>query len=154
MKILHISDLHYIKNRSEKKIDKYKKIIETLKDKEIDLILFTGDLVDRKKSKLEDGYNFLMKNIVNPLSSKIYLCCGNHDIDRVKISDMFKGHINRLDTEEKISNFIMENKNNDFKNSIKHIKEYNELMCHKACISIQKGSEYSNHLPLFYFTLI
>jgi len=64
--------------------------------------------------------------------------------DELKVDSFFKN--TKIEIDDGISTYV-EEKGSGMQRSI-------ALACHKACISIQKGSEYSNHLPLFYFTLI
>jgi predicted MPP superfamily phosphohydrolase len=91
MRILHIGDLHF------KKRGKYEqsRIIEALilsirKNKPIDLIFFSGDLINNGTNSKDftDAHNFLftpLQKETNIDLSNIFICCGNHDIDRTVI---------------------------------------------------------------------
>ena len=88
MNILHISDLHY--DGSSKLTDTVvEKIVTSLKEKnkQVDFILFTGDLVfsatvkahfNQAKAKL---FDYLCDQLEVPHENVIF-CPGNHDIDR------------------------------------------------------------------------
>lgn len=82
MKIVHFSDLHY--NRAIS-IQKVKKIINEINTINPDIVVFTGDLVDKDVNLTDSDY----KNLTNSLK-KIkakygkYAVLGNHDIEKDK----------------------------------------------------------------------
>lgn len=131
MKILHLSDLHFQENHEKKFIKYFNLLLNELEEDFIDLLIFSGDLVDKKGCDLQTAYSFFSNSFVQNLKNKdikIYFCCGNHDIDRRLISQLFKNFIDDLKNEEDLYNFIINNDNNDFTNNLKHINEYNELV--------------------------
>ncbi|WP_425447052.1 metallophosphoesterase [Dethiothermospora halolimnae] len=71
MKILQISDVH------NKRIKKDSKLMSTIKNLDADIIVITGDLIDRETKDFENVYEFVynLKNI-NP---NIYYIPGNHE---------------------------------------------------------------------------
>lgn len=120
MRIIHLSDIHYKKENSEEII---KKMIDDLdknnKENEINLILITGDLIDKGgisfgsiesafQSFEEDVLRQIIKKL-NILEDRIIFCPGNHDIDRKRINKYSEiGLKNELDNEKKINEFIEE----------------------------------------------
>lgn len=73
-KIAQISDLHASKFGTEQD-----KIIEVLKEENVDLIVFTGDLISRNTSKLEEFAQSL-KKMIRMFPS--YYIPGNHELSR------------------------------------------------------------------------
>lgn len=98
MHILHISDFHLTQSnllKSQKLIDN---MLSTIKGQnlDIDLVIFTGDMVDRGGNTFENidkGFqifnNLIIKKILTELNistERFMFCPGNHDIDRKKIN--------------------------------------------------------------------
>jgi len=96
IKILHFSDLHFTSN-DNKLLNLKDKIIDTLEaEKNIDLVVFSGDLLLRPSiSEFEN----VKKDFIYPLLEKIDLSIdnclftiGNHDVDLTKRDDVtFEG---------------------------------------------------------------
>ena len=91
IRILHISDLHYEKNN-----ENIERIIESFfnditKLEKIDLVIFSGDLVQRGEKKL---FSEVKENFIMPLLEKLtltindfFIVPGNHETNRKKIDD-------------------------------------------------------------------
>ncbi|HEY5535977.1 MAG TPA: metallophosphoesterase [Ignavibacteria bacterium] len=137
MKILHISDFHYSKSKLEKA--KYKTFISKYlehitKIKNIDFIIFTGDLVDRGNNS--EDFNIANDILIDPLikatnidKSNVFICAGNHDVKRDEdmemTQDLFK---NKLIDNDILNNFVDDSKNNkQFNSSIELLKNYNDF---------------------------
>ncbi len=106
--ILHLSDLHYDKNKSKSSsllVDKIVADIKKLEEQDgirIKAILFSGDLVNfgGQNELFEDAYNSIIKPLINFLGVEeqnfIYVP-GNHELDRDKVNKDFQsGFINRI----------------------------------------------------------
>lgn len=101
--ILHLSDLHIqLHNWNQDLVLNafLKDIDNTSKQKKIDLVIFTGDLVFSGK-KVE--FDIFKKNVVTPLAailnlelSKFIFVPGNHDIDRDSIDELREGGIQKF----------------------------------------------------------
>ncbi len=104
MKILHTSDLHLGKNLSEESFyedQKYilEEIIQIVKDKEVKVIMISGDIYDKSIPSSEATMlfdNFLTK--LSKLNVEILIISGNHDSSErlsfgSKIFDSFNIHI-------------------------------------------------------------
>ena len=80
LKIVHFSDLHY--NRAIN-ITKLNKVVKEINNINPDIVVFTGDLID-KDSNLTDNDYIELSNILNNINAKYgkYAILGNHDIDK------------------------------------------------------------------------
>lgn len=90
IKIVHFSDLHYKRIITQKDINK---IIEEINLINPDIVVFTGDLID-KDSDIEDKDITYLKNILSKINTKYgkYAVIGNHDysIDINILRDIYK----------------------------------------------------------------
>ena len=86
LKIVHFSDLHY--NRALN-ITKLNKVVKEINNINPDIVVFTGDLID-KDSNLTDNDYIELSNILNNINAKYgkYAILGNHDIGEYKDSDI------------------------------------------------------------------
>jgi predicted phosphodiesterase len=101
MRIVQLSDIH-LNNENLNELKSYylEALIKDMKSfhdiTPIDVILFTGDLVDKGGESLgKNPYEIFLKEIINPLmgtfgftAQQILLIPGNHDVDR-KLIDRF-----------------------------------------------------------------
>lgn len=94
-KILQVSDLH---NKSFGK--NQEKIVKIIEDISPDIILITGDLIDRRKYDLDSAENFIKKTVS---IAPIYYSSGNHEAWSGKYSDikmmLIKNNVKVLDNE-------------------------------------------------------
>lgn len=84
-KIIHISDIHYKKVIDEKTI---KKLVKNINKAKPDIVLFTGDLIDKDYKMTNKDTNFLIKEL-NKIETQygFYAVLGDNDfsdIDTVK----------------------------------------------------------------------
>lgn len=90
LKIIHISDIHYGRITTTKMIKKIIKEVNLIKP---DIIVITGDLIDKDATLAEKDISFL-KDSLAKLESKYgkYAIYGNHDITygREKIEEIYK----------------------------------------------------------------
>ena len=77
LKIIHFSDLHYIRRINK---DELSKVIEEINLIKPDIVFFTGDLID-KDYKINDKEKEELINLLNNITSKYgkYSILGNHD---------------------------------------------------------------------------
>lgn len=82
LKIVHFSDLHY--NRAIS-LNKVKSIVKEINDINPDIVVFTGDLIDRDAIISDNDYDELA-NILGNIKSKYgkYAVIGNHDYEKDK----------------------------------------------------------------------
>ena len=101
LKIIHFSDLHY---GSKVDIEYLKKIIKLINKQKPDLILFTGDLIE-KNTKLNDKEIESIKKELIKLESTLgnYAITGNHDIEQLSTFEtLLKDNFTILNNEEKL----------------------------------------------------
>lgn len=87
MRILHISDFHFEDKNLLEYTDMVKSLCEAVKDKSIDIIVFSGDLVYKATQK--EYYDKVNDLLWKPLlaatglnTNEILLVPGNHDVNR------------------------------------------------------------------------
>lgn len=82
IKIVHFTDLHYNRAMTLKKVKKIIKEINTINP---DIVVFTGDLVDKDVNLSNNDYKALTKEFTK-IKAKYgkYAVIGNHDIDQNK----------------------------------------------------------------------
>lgn len=122
MRILHFSDFHLnspeliqlSRNNFTNFLEGVKKVNQ---EKPIDLVLFTGDMVDKAGDgyeSLTEALNKFKEEVIIPLlealnlpRSRFALVSGNHDIDRkVVTDDQNSDDEKKLDSDEKLSDFM------------------------------------------------
>jgi len=140
IRILHLTDFHLNKRTLRDWNDFYKEsFIEKLKEFHeecnIDIVVFTGDLIDKGGKDLEgapNAFNLFEQNIIKPIIeileldiSKFIICPGNHDIERLADDEIDENGLKTtLTSSEKVISFIEKSeKENSFKR-IERIKEY------------------------------
>lgn len=84
LNILHFSDLHYEKKYNTKLTllrDKMIESIQQLKDIKIDVVIFSGDLVQAPSmTSFQDAYNDFILPLLDKKKDKLCLTIGNHDV--------------------------------------------------------------------------
>jgi predicted MPP superfamily phosphohydrolase len=143
IRILHLTDFHLNRKTLRDWNDFYKeaffeKLIELNLEQEIDLIAFTGDLIDRGGKDFgsaSNAFSEFKKNIISPILdllnldiSRFVICPGNHDIDRFadnKIDE--NGLKTTLTSSEEVIEFIDRSQKENSYNYIKRIKEYKDF---------------------------
>lgn len=97
IRFLHISDLHYDKDkRNIKEICSafFNDINMVKKEYPIDFILFSGDLVlAGNENNFTEVYENFIKKLIENLEieqTKFLFCPGNHDVNRNEINDMIE----------------------------------------------------------------
>ena len=166
IKIVHFSDLHY--NRAIS-LSKVKSIIDEINLINPDIVVFTGDLIDRDATLSEKDYNDLT-NLLLKINARYgkYAIMGNHDYikDKEKVIDVYNGsNFKYLDNDyEVIYNKNMEtifigglgtisyeqediNKTLDYLNENKDI-DYKIVLVHEPDISGQIAKDYHVNLIL------
>jgi predicted MPP superfamily phosphohydrolase len=116
MRILHISDFHYRKATAAGRDDhaelvrKLALILES-EPTSIDAIFFTGDLVDR--GRVEDlgaASGVLLTKLRETLhvpDAMVFLCPGNHDVDRNLVSEGVMQLIRALKDNDSLDKFLL-----------------------------------------------
>lgn len=137
MKILHLSDLHYGASSYTKFTDN--NIINELcnslikYESKIDLVIFSGDLVN--DGKVEETFEKAKEEFLIPVAKslqidldKIVLSCGNHDVNRDYASDSIDAFFDsKIKNNDDLNKFVTNNTNVDFQHSIDGLKNYNSF---------------------------
>lgn len=148
IRILHLTDFH-LNNKTLKdwndfmKVPFLNKIEEIDNTQKIDLIVFTGDLIDQAGKdfgSVTNGLECFSENVIFPILEKLELdisrfiiCPGNHDINRnADKSFVHNGLTSDLKSIDAINTFT--NTSEDDYDGIQRIKEYKdfELELYKA----------------------
>lgn len=164
IRILHLTDFHLNKKTLEDWNDYYKetffsKLEEISKEKTIDLVLFTGDLIDqagRDFGSPKDGFKIFEKEIINPILdlleiniSQFIICPGNHDIDRSADNEIDEhGMRAYLTSIEKVNEFIKQREVGGGFEKIQRIKDYKEFE-----FDLYKSSDEPKEHSIFKFSI-
>ena len=134
MKILHIGDFHFRQGKKHEfdQISIVDNLVSSLKDRneEIDYIFFTGDLVysgnNPESFKLANELLFnKLKEELNISSDRIFICPGNHDVNRDEISDAIISYFDKsINSNNDLNDYCAKPKNKDLKNSFTPLKNY------------------------------
>ena len=86
LKIIHFTDVHYGSTIHKKEMEH---IVETINKQNADIVVFTGDLVERGVTLNEDEVNSLTE-LLNKIDAKVekYAVKGNHDFDSTYFDDI------------------------------------------------------------------
>jgi len=78
LKVVHFSDLHYGMSVNENKLSK---LVENINRTKPDIVIFTGDLVDRNTKITDKVNNIIVENLskIDAVYGKYYVT-GNHDL--------------------------------------------------------------------------
>ena len=148
LRILHLTDFH-LNKKTLKDWDDFlkeallKKIDELQNENPIDLVLFTGDLIDKAGNDFKENdalvapttkaLAIFKDQVINPILEKLnidisrfIICPGNHDINRNADKPFHEiGLKGNLDSIDKINSFI--NSNEEDYDGIQRIKEYKDF---------------------------
>lgn len=164
IKIVHLSDLHY--NRAIN-IDKVKSIVSEVNLINPDIVVFTGDLIDRDVELNDSDYNDLV-NSLSKIHARLgkYAVLGNHDYKkRDKIVELYNNcGFKYLDNDSDIIygnnneqifiggignvNYHKENLDETFKNISDDNIQYRIVLVHEPDISDKITSKYDVNLIL------
>ena len=96
LNILHFSDLHYEeKHNTELTLlrDKMIESIQLLKDNQIDVVIFSGDLVQAPSmTSFQDAYDNFILPLLGEKKNKLCLTIGNHDVITKNYNEPLKLH--------------------------------------------------------------
>ena len=143
IRILHLTDFHLNKRTLNDWNDFlseafFTKIDELQAVKKIDIVAFTGDLLDKggiSFGTATDGFNMFNLEIIQPILNRLSLdissfiiCPGNHDINRYADDEFVENGIKAtLVNSEKIIDFISKRDSEATYHMLKRIEEYKEF---------------------------
>ena len=148
LRILHLTDFHLNKKTLKDWDDFLKeaflnKIEELQKENPIDLVFFTGDLIDKAGIDFKEkddtippttkAFTIFKNQIIDPILEKLnidisrfIICPGNHDINRNADKQFHEtGLRSDLDSIDKVNSFI--NANEEDYDGVQRIKEYKDF---------------------------
>ena len=149
IRILHLTDFHY-RNYRNNIVDQENVVNKIagnlLKNEEIDLIIFSGDLVNNGEEENDFilASNLLLESLSKDLNidkSKIIICPGNHDMNwSERIDAIYKQLDNNITTNSELDGYL---KSGDFNHSIKPLKNYLnfEKTFYTDCLSVKHIEE-------------
>lgn len=129
IRILHLTDFHY-RNHRNSLIDQenvVNKIVNKLKEETIDLIIFSGDLVNNGEKEVDFklASELLLEKLSKDLNidkSKIIICPGNHDMNwSERIDAIFKQLDKDITKPDELDKYL---NGGDYSHSIKPLKNY------------------------------
>lgn len=135
MKILHLTDLHF-SNTGAKRVNAQETLTENLcrilEPIEIDLIIFSGDLVNigehhRWFELCNEGFIAPILKATRLDLSKIIFCQGNHDVDRSKIREALINYVDSIKSNESLNTFCNFS-NRDFTDILEASNNYNQFI--------------------------
>lgn len=101
LKIIHFSDVHYGRTVNNEYL---KKIVNLINKQKPDLVLFTGDFIDKDTKLTEENIkevNSILSDIESTLGN--YAITGNHDIKHLNnYKKILEGAFTLLDNQEKL----------------------------------------------------
>jgi len=101
LKIIHFSDLHF---GSSVNLDYVKKVVELINKQEPDIVMFTGDLLDKRVNPNKEEIKEI-KSELNKIESTLgnYAVSGNHDYEFIKdFKTILSDNFTILNNEEKL----------------------------------------------------
>lgn len=129
MRILHISDYHYISHKERQHLNKGKLFAEEIQKHPFDVLVFSGDLVNHEANILSvfsKAFNALIQPIMDacqlPLN-RVIIAPGNHDIDRHIESDMVTSKLEGIKSIEDLEKFIEDPRQKEA--SLERVNNYN-----------------------------
>lgn len=110
--ILHITDFHYFGGSKRYEQEALTNALsKDLDGKAVDFVIFSGDLVDRgQSSHFKEAKSILLDKVSSVLtldSKNIFICPGNHDIDRKAIPEPTGNYLRtKITKEEELEKFF------------------------------------------------
>lgn len=139
MRILHFSDFHLSKDgikESHQLVDRMLDCLAPLnRKKKFDLIVFTGDMVDKGGSSfgnIKTAYDTFRTEVIDRLcdglgipTSAFYVCPGNHEVNRFLIDTKKDVELEtELTTNVKLSQYLISGRNPGFNERLKDYDTY------------------------------
>lgn len=142
MRVIHFSDLHLESNSAKNKLFTINPLLKTVKAldeaQKIDLIVFSGDLLDKGGASfdnVDEGFMDFYGNVISKIcksidlnENKFIICPGNHDIVR-SLDTIYSENGNKttLKDSESVNTFINHIKTQKAKFGIERMRPYKEF---------------------------
>lgn len=131
MRILHISDFHYLEKNNSDYRTRVEKLCNHIADKNIDLIVFSGDLVYEggNLNTFQKAAEVLLDKVLKATNldkTKLVITQGNHDMERgVELSSITKD-LDSVQTRKVLDEFCNDQRSVEL--SFENSKHYNEFV--------------------------
>ncbi len=130
IKILHISDFHYKKDHSDDFKEIVSKMASSLENQNIDLIVFSGDLVHEASNVdiINEASNVLFIPLLETLKldrTRILITPGNHDLKRGEEMPMVSSQLNGISSIKDLDLFCQNQKQCEC--SLENFKNFNSF---------------------------
>lgn len=118
IRILHISDFHYVPSKSFDFEEIAKKLVKSIEREKIDLIVFSGDLVFEANSveDFEKAYGILLSKLLESQGlglERLMIAPGNHDMKRGLEMPAILSQIEKVNSEDALIEFVSNQKQLD-----------------------------------------
>jgi predicted phosphodiesterase len=133
IRILHLTDFHYSNEKKaipnqNRLVDALVKSLEEEKNK-IDFLFFTGDLVDSGNSydtfiKAKETLIDSVANFLNINKSNIFICAGNHDVNRGRELDDIKDSLSKIKDNDELDDYVLKQDGRSLKASLENFDNY------------------------------
>ncbi|WP_445454629.1 metallophosphoesterase [Flavobacterium sp. 25HG05S-40] len=133
IRILHLTDFHFSNEKKaipnqNRLIDAMLKSLEQEKNN-IDFLFFTGDLVNSGKDfkDFEDADKVLIQEVLASLNIKkddVFICPGNHDVNRGQELDDIKDSINKIKSDKELDGYVLKQDGRSLKASLANFNNY------------------------------
>lgn len=131
IRVLHLSDFHF----DEKYISEYKaeveKLCESLESQRIDIVVFSGDLVNKGTKK--ETFSIASEILFNPVletvkcdKTNLLIVPGNHDVNRQSELPIITKGIDNISTLMGLEEFVSNKEQKEL--SFERMKSYNEYV--------------------------
>ncbi|WP_296150363.1 metallophosphoesterase [uncultured Flavobacterium sp.] len=133
IKILHLTDFHF--SNDKKAVLEQNRLVEALikslkaEKNKIDFLFFTGDLVDKgnKLKDFQDADLMLLQKISDVLNidkTNIFLCAGNHDVNRGQELDDINESISKIKDNDELDNYVLKQEGKSLKASLENFNNF------------------------------
>lgn len=141
MRIIHLSDIHYSVNINLTIFDAlFHALVDINTEKHIDLIIISGDLIDKGNAGCKttvEGFNKFELNFFNRIvetieipKENIIFCPGNHDVDRNAIEPDTSKFIDNCIKDESFNTFLQNIRNNESSYKLSELKDFKSFEKH------------------------
>lgn len=144
MRIIHFSDFHLdfeqIKRCENLVSTLIKSLVHLHQEKAIDVVIFSGDLIDRAgasfpEPKMRNGFEKFEKLVIDPITTALELpknrfifTLGNHDVDqKAEIKSVNTKLTKKLNNGAEVNRFINVINNTNVVSKVPRIKEFNRF---------------------------
>lgn len=133
IRILHLTDFHF--SNEKKAIPNQNRLIDAMiksleqEKNNIDFLFFTGDLVNSGKDlkDFEEANKILItevQNLLNINKDDVFICPGNHDVNRGQELDDIKDSINKLKNDKELDEYVLKQDGRSLKASLANFNNY------------------------------